>query len=90
MIGVTDVHKDLIDPAVKGTRGLLKSAHEYGKDVKRIVITSSFAAIVEPKPGQEPFVFTEENWVGVVLIIQVKPQITDLRLCKEHILAQAG
>lgn len=40
---VTDPHRDLINPAVNGTIGLLESARKFGKDVKRIVITSSAA-----------------------------------------------
>ncbi|CAK5279249.1 unnamed protein product, partial [Mycena citricolor] len=50
----------LIDPAVKGTVGMLKSVLKNGKDVKRIVVTSSAAAIVSVYP--EPTHFSEENW----------------------------
>lgn len=57
-----DVQKDYIDPAVKGTVGLLRSAHLYGKDVKRIVITSSHAAVRGPSEGQKICIHTEEDW----------------------------
>ena len=40
--------KDLINPAVQGTRGLLKSAAKEPK-IKRVVITSSFAAVMNPR-----------------------------------------
>ncbi|KAK6358151.1 methylglyoxal reductase (NADPH-dependent) gre2 [Orbilia blumenaviensis] len=58
---VTDPYIDLINPAVNGTVNLLKAAKEFGgPQLKRIVITSSFASIVEPqKPGHT---FDESQW----------------------------
>lgn len=52
--------EELIEPAVNGTVGILRSALKYGSRVKRIVITSSVAAIVHE--GIVPTTFTEENW----------------------------
>lgn len=37
---------EIIDPAVKGATGILVSAAKYGKNVKRVVLTSSAVAIV--------------------------------------------
>ena len=37
---VTDVQKDLLDPAVIGTTGILKSIKEYAPTVKRVVCLS--------------------------------------------------
>ncbi|POY72851.1 hypothetical protein BMF94_4106 [Rhodotorula taiwanensis] len=55
-----DPYKDLINPAVNGTLNALKSAKSE-PSVKRVVITASFACIVEPKdPGT--YVFTEKDW----------------------------
>jgi len=54
-----DVKKDLIEPAVNGTLNLLKSAAQ-SKTVSRVVVTSSFAAMMEQK--EAPFTFTEEVW----------------------------
>ncbi|KAJ7438936.1 hypothetical protein B0H11DRAFT_2103455 [Mycena galericulata] len=51
---------DFIVPAIKGTVGILLSALKYGKSVKRIVITSSCAAVLEVL--DEPKTFNEENW----------------------------
>ncbi|KAL8792831.1 MAG: hypothetical protein Q9195_004560 [Heterodermia aff. obscurata] len=42
---VTDVKKDLLDPAIIGTTGLLRAVKQNAPTVKRVVITSSFAAI---------------------------------------------
>lgn len=59
---VTDPHKDLIDPAVNGTESILKSANgPNGKSIKRIVITSSFAAVNFPTEDLD-YVFSEKDW----------------------------
>ncbi|ELU41848.1 D-lactaldehyde dehydrogenase [Rhizoctonia solani AG-1 IA] len=53
-----DDPQTLIEPAVKGTLGILASVHKYAPNVQRIVITSSVAAIMD---GSKPSgtVFTE-------------------------------
>lgn len=58
---VTDTKKDLLDPAVVGTTGILKAIKKSAPTVKRVVITSSFAAILDPnrKPGYE---YSEKDW----------------------------
>ncbi|PPQ91972.1 LOW QUALITY PROTEIN: hypothetical protein CVT25_004547 [Psilocybe cyanescens] len=52
---------DTIKPAVQGTLAVLKSAYKYGSKVKRIVLTSSAGAIINPvtKPTA---VFDETHW----------------------------
>ncbi|BGP03186.1 putative uncharacterized oxidoreductase [Rhodotorula toruloides] len=56
---VTDPYKDLINPAVQGTLNALRSAAKEPR-VKRVVITSSFAAVVNP---HDPvYTFTEQDW----------------------------
>jgi nucleoside-diphosphate-sugar epimerase len=60
---VTDVQKDLLDPAVIGTTGILRSIKKSAPTVKRVVITSSFAALVNGPKGNWPeHVYTEEDW----------------------------
>ncbi|KZP19766.1 D-lactaldehyde dehydrogenase [Athelia psychrophila] len=56
--------EDLIRPAVDGTVGILKSALIYGSSVKRVVITSSCAAIVQDSTTSPPTpqFFSELNW----------------------------
>lgn len=51
---------ELIRPAVSGTVGILKSTLKYGASVKRVVVTSSTAAVLQADPN--PRVFSEENW----------------------------
>ncbi len=42
---ITDYNKDFYEPAIQGTKGILEEAIKE-KKVKRVVITSSFAAVL--------------------------------------------
>ncbi|KAF8314102.1 D-lactaldehyde dehydrogenase [Clavulina sp. PMI_390] len=55
-----DDPNDLIGPAVSGTTGVLKSIQKHAPTVKRVVITSSGAAIMTPK--QAPYTWSEADW----------------------------
>lgn len=56
---VDDPQRDLVDPAVKGTLNVLRACAN-SSTVKRVVITSSMAAVTdEPKDGH---VYTENDW----------------------------
>ncbi|THU93784.1 NAD(P)-binding protein [Dendrothele bispora CBS 962.96] len=55
-----DDPQEIIEPAVKGTTEILKSVIKYGQDVKRVVITSSVAAII--RPVSSPIVLSERDW----------------------------
>jgi nucleoside-diphosphate-sugar epimerase len=57
---VTDVKKDLLDPAIIGTTGILKAIKRSAPTVKRVVVTSSFAAILSPNNHAKSY--SEENW----------------------------
>jgi dihydroflavonol-4-reductase len=58
VVNVKDPQHDLVDPAVKGTINVLRSAR--AADVRRVVLTSSMAAISdEPVDGK---VFAEDDW----------------------------
>ena len=64
---VTDPEKDLLLPAINGTVRILQAAHEYNKNnqnkIKRVVITSSFASIIDPSKGLRPgYSYTEKDW----------------------------
>lgn len=57
---VTDVKRDMIDPAVQGTTQILKSISDFAPSVQRVVITSSFAAVIN---FQQPVpTYTSDNW----------------------------
>lgn len=64
---VTNVQKDLLDPALNGTDAILAAAKTYGGDkVKRIVLTSSFAAILDLPKGYRPgYTYTEKDWFDI-------------------------
>ena len=55
---VDDPSRDLIAPAVNGTLSVLKACRAAG-GVKRVVLTSSFAAITDEPDGQ---LLSEEDW----------------------------
>lgn len=45
----TDAKKDLINPAVLGTTAVLRALHQTYLTVRRVIVTSSFAAMLNPK-----------------------------------------
>ncbi|KAF3766421.1 NAD(P)-binding protein [Cryphonectria parasitica EP155] len=65
---INDPQKDLIDPAVIGTTGILKAITKSAPGVKRVVITSSFAAILDKDKITDPnATFTEKSWNPVTI-----------------------
>jgi nucleoside-diphosphate-sugar epimerase len=63
-LNVKDAQKDLLDPAVKGTTNVLEAANK-SKSVKKVVLTSSVAAIygdnIDMK-NENLTIFTEEHF----------------------------
>lgn len=57
-INVADPQRDLVDPAVQGTLSMLRAARANPR-VKRVVLTSSFAAVTDEPGGK---VLTEADW----------------------------
>lgn len=57
---VTDPEKDMLQPAINGTVGILKAIKAYAPTVKRVAITSSFASIVDP--ANHPDCYSEKHW----------------------------
>ncbi|KAF8142891.1 NAD-P-binding protein [Mycena galopus ATCC 62051] len=55
-----DEPDELIRPAIHGTLGILRSALKHGSSVKRVVVTSSCAAVLQVEP--EPKTFSELDW----------------------------
>jgi len=63
-----DVQKDLLDPAVVGTTDILKQIKKSAPNVKRVVITSSFASIINPTKGAWPeHTYSEADWSPITL-----------------------
>jgi NADPH-dependent methylglyoxal reductase len=58
-----DIPSELLDPAIKGVTSILQAAKDYGTSVKRVVLTSSFAAILDTTKGYRPgHTYTEKDW----------------------------
>lgn len=55
----------MIDPAVIGTAAILRAIKTRAPSVKRVFITSSFAAISNPK--NPPLVYSEDVWNEMIM-----------------------
>jgi nucleoside-diphosphate-sugar epimerase len=63
VLQVEDNERDMLKPALEGTLQVLESAHKYGDQVKKIVITSSFASILDMSKGMRPgYTYSEADW----------------------------
>ena len=69
-----DPIRDCLDPAIKGTTGILKSIKAFAPTVKRVVVTSSSAAVLDP-PNHRP-VYDESSWCSVTWEQATDPQHT--------------
>ncbi|KAF2011640.1 NAD(P)-binding protein [Aaosphaeria arxii CBS 175.79] len=59
---IQDIQKDLIDPALQGTRGVLDLA-KASPTLKRVVITSSFAAVIDPfQAPRKGYIYSEKDF----------------------------
>lgn len=67
---ITDPKKDLLDPAIIGTTGILKAIKASAPSVKRVAITSSFAAIVNPNNHKK--VYNEDVWNPITMEEAIK------------------
>lgn len=57
-----DDEDELVRPAVEGTLRLLRAAAKTNGSVKRVVLTSSVAAVVYGHPDRGAHVYTEADW----------------------------
>lgn len=58
---ISDVENDFLKPAVYGTKNALQAIKKYGPNIKRVVITSSFAAIASRVQAMQPDLVLDEN-----------------------------
>ncbi|CUA72462.1 DNA mismatch repair protein msh3 [Rhizoctonia solani] len=64
--GLEDVERDIYQPAIEGTLGILRSIKAHAPSVKRVIITSSFVAIVDRSKGARPgYTYSEKDWSPV-------------------------
>ncbi|CAN6674492.1 NADPH-dependent methylglyoxal reductase Gre2p [Trichomonascus vanleenenianus] len=65
-IDIKDAQEEAIHPAINGTVSVLRAAKTYGKNVKRVVITSSIAANVDFSNSlKRPY--TEKDYSAITL-----------------------
>lgn len=63
VLEVKNNKEDLLDPAVNGTTEVLKSIRKNNPAVQRVVITSSFASIIDMDKGvRSGYTYTEKDW----------------------------
>ncbi|KAL2940746.1 Tetraketide alpha-pyrone reductase 1 [Bienertia sinuspersici] len=70
---VKDPQAEVLDPAIKGTLNVLTSCKKF-PSVKRVVLTSSMAAVVFTGKPRSPEVVVDESW------------FSDPELCKESLM----
>ncbi|WYZ37036.1 hypothetical protein EsH8_II_000542 [Colletotrichum jinshuiense] len=59
---------DFLDPAVKGTTEILRGVARKAPSVRRVVVTSSMAAVIDvarPAVSSPPKVYTEKDWCEI-------------------------
>ena len=62
IIAPKDNESELLQPAIRGTVNVLEAAAKV-PDLSRVVITSSFAAILDMSKGYRPgYIYTEKDW----------------------------
>lgn len=55
--------KEITGPAVGSTKSLFKAINDLAPTVKRVVLTSSFASVVDPAKGwRSGYVYSEKDW----------------------------
>lgn len=61
--------KNLIEPAVAGTTSVLSAAHKYGKNVKKVVLTSSIGTAYNLTlgPKHPEITMSEETWTPLTI-----------------------
>jgi nucleoside-diphosphate-sugar epimerase len=76
-----DAINELIDTAVNGTVGILQALKAKAPSVKRVVVTSSFAAMVDPK---KPVThkYSEKDWDPVTREEALDSPLTAYRASK--------
>lgn len=63
ILSATDNEREILLPAINGTLNVLNAAQKYNPDISRVVITSSFASILDLDQGLRPgYVYTEDDW----------------------------
>lgn len=80
----TNVLTELLNPAVSGTINALKAIEKYGVNIKRVVVTSSYAAVSTVSKETDPnHTYTEESWNEVTWEDAQKDPVAGYRASKK-------
>ncbi|KAI4870340.1 NAD(P)-binding protein [Hypoxylon rubiginosum] len=64
----TDIKKDMLDPAINGTTGILKAVVSNAPQVERVVITSSFGSMLDRSKGFWPdHTYSDADWCPLTM-----------------------
>lgn len=75
---------ELVDPALIGTTGILKGIARSAPTVRRVVVTSSFAALMDEAHMEDPnTTFSEASWNPVTIADLHKSKMTAYRISKK-------
>ncbi|KAJ9348763.1 hypothetical protein C8Q69DRAFT_509513 [Paecilomyces variotii] len=69
-----DPENEILQPAIQGTIGILRSVTEYAPSVKRFIITSSFAAMINF--DSHPATYSESIWNPMTYQDALRPSVT--------------
>lgn len=62
-MSVEDNERDLLIPAINGTKSLVEAVAAHAPAVNRVVVTASFASIIDISKGARPgYTYTEADW----------------------------
>lgn len=60
---VANVERDLLEPAVEGTKNVLSAIKTHGPQIKKVVVTSSVVAMIDVSRLKDPtYTVSEESW----------------------------
>ena len=91
ILNATDYKKDLFDPAVNGTTSMMKAVKAFAPNVKRVVITSSFASVVDTSKGLRPgYTNTEADWNPMTLEEASKSDPSNAYLVSKTLAERSG
>lgn len=63
ILNAKDFEKELYGPAVRGTLSVLQAVKDYNPQIKRVVITSSFASVLDVNAGlRSGYTYSREDW----------------------------
>lgn len=89
VMSVEDNERDLLNPAIKGTTQILTAIQKNNPKVKRVVVTSSFAAIMDLNQGARPgYTYSEKDWNPITYDIAKSTDNGAVAYCASKLFAE--